>query len=107
VDVVVDASGVTETLKTALNLVRPGGQITKIGWGPEVPSFGLDALVAKAVRLHGSFSHHWETWERVLALMGTAQLQPQAIAEDYRFGDWQRGFEAMADHQIGKAVLTL
>lgn len=107
VDVVIDASGVTQTLETALALVRPGGQITKIGWGPEIPTFGLDPLVAKAVRLHGSFSHHWETWERVLALMETGQLRPQAIAEAYPWAEWQLAFEQMARHQIGKAVLTI
>ncbi len=107
VDVVIDASGITGTLKTALALVRPGGQIVKIGWGPEIPTFGLDTLVAKAVTLRGSFSHHWETWERVLSLMATGQLQPRAISQVYPWEDWNRAFEEMATHQIGKAVLTL
>ncbi|MDA8206612.1 MAG: hypothetical protein M0Z36_11125, partial [Thermaerobacter sp.] len=64
-------------------------------------------LVAKAVTLRGSFSHHWETWERVLSLMATGQLQPRAISQVYPWKDWNRAFEEMATHQIGKAVLTL
>lgn len=106
-DVVIDASGVTATLELALALVRPGGQITKIGWGPEPTSFGLDPLVQKAVRLHGSFSHHWETWERVLALMARGALTPRDIAEVFPFAAWEEGFQAMATHRIGKAVLQL
>ena len=106
-DVIIDAAGVTATLAPALEMVRPGGQIPKIGWGPEVPTFGLDPLVAKAVRLHGSFSHNWETWERVLALMARGDLDPARIAVTYPFEAWERGFQAMASLEIGKAVLTL
>ena len=60
-DVVIDAAGVSSTLQAGLELVRAGGQITKIGWGPQPLDFNLDLLVAKAVRLNGSFSHHLET----------------------------------------------
>lgn len=106
-DVVIDASGVTATLEAALAMVRPGGEITKIGWGPEPAAFGLDPLVQKAVRLHGSFSHNWETWERVLALMARGDLHPFDLAEVFPFADWEEGFKAMASHRIGKAVLAL
>ena len=34
-DLVVDTAGASATLKLSLDAVRPGGQITKIGWGPE------------------------------------------------------------------------
>ncbi len=106
-DVVIDAAGVSSTLQLALALVRPGGQITKIGWGPQALEFSLDPLVAKAVRLRGSFSHHWETWERVLALMALAKLTPAVIAEAYPWQSWQTAFEDMGSHRIGKAVLVL
>ncbi len=106
-DVIIDAAGVTATLAPALQMVRPGGQITKIGWGPQVPEFSLDPLVAKAVRLHGSFSHTWETWERVLALMARGDLSPQRMAATYPFDNWEAGFQEMASYRIAKAVLTL
>ena len=34
-DGVVDATGVSAALSTALDLVRPGGWISKVGWGPQ------------------------------------------------------------------------
>ena len=34
-DVVCDASGSSRTLAAALRLVRPDGQVTKVGWSPE------------------------------------------------------------------------
>ena len=67
-DVVVDAAGVSESLKMAIDLVRPNGTIVKVGWGPKPIDFSLDPVVQKNVRIQGSFSHNWPVWEKVLGL---------------------------------------
>ncbi len=41
-DLVIDAAGVSASLKLALDIVRPAGQITKVGWGPQPLNFSLD-----------------------------------------------------------------
>ena len=46
-DCVIDAAGVSATLKIALDLVRPNGQIAKVGWGRQPLGFSLDALVQR------------------------------------------------------------
>ncbi len=38
-DCVIDAAGASMTLKMALQLVRPNGKITKVGWGPQPLEF--------------------------------------------------------------------
>ena len=109
-DVVVDASGASATLEAALALVRGGGQIVKVGWGPEPYSRPLDMLVAKAVELHGSFSHTWATWERVLRLLGQGRLWPEGpegALRTYEFDDWQEAFGAMAGRRVLKSVLLI
>ncbi|MDF2717693.1 MAG: Zn-dependent alcohol dehydrogenase, partial [Paenibacillus sp.] len=47
-DLIIDAVGISVTLKQSVELVRPGGQITKIGWGPAPVGFSLDPLIQKA-----------------------------------------------------------
>src|SRR5690606_34203003 len=79
VDGVVDAAGASSTLQIALQLVRPGGFISKVGWGPQPLSFSLDPLVQKNISLHGSFSHNWPMWERVIALLTSGQLDVKPI----------------------------
>ncbi len=78
-DLVIDAAGVSSTLKLAIDLVRPAGWITKVGWGPKPLGFSIDPLVQKNVTLQGSFSHHWTIWERVLALLASGQLDVSPI----------------------------
>ena len=58
-------------LSTALEIVRPAGWISKVGWGPQPLNFSIDRLVQKNITLQGSFSHNWSTWERVIRLIAT------------------------------------
>jgi alcohol dehydrogenase/L-iditol 2-dehydrogenase len=78
-DGIIDAAGASVTLKIALDLVRPAGWISKVGWGPQPLGFNLDQLVQKNITLQGSFSHHWAIWERVIALLSSGQLDVKPI----------------------------
>jgi alcohol dehydrogenase/L-iditol 2-dehydrogenase len=106
VDVVIDAAGVSATLQLALALVRPGGQISKVGWGREPVGFSLDPLVAKAVTLRGSFSHNWPMWEKVLGMLASGQINLEPILNRVaRLDEWKDCFDAMHRGDLVKAVL--
>ena len=103
---VVDATGVSASLETALNVVRPAGWITKVGWGPQPLGFSLDPLVQKNVRLQGSFSHNWPVWERVIDLLARGALNVEPIIGGiWPLEQWQTAFETMHGGGIVKAVL--
>lgn len=103
---VVDCVGISATLKTSLDLVRPGGQITKIGWGRAPVGFSLDPLVQKAARLQGSFSHTWTTWERVLGLFARGQVQTAPIRRVFSLDQWETAFHTMDRLEIAKSILA-
>ena len=104
---VVDAAGVSMTLKKSLEIVRPGGWISKVGWGPQPLGFSLDPLVQKNIRLQGSFSHNWPIWERVIRLLTTGQLNIEPIiGGTWSLSEWHTAFETMHSGEIVKAVLT-
>jgi len=106
VDGVVDAAGASAALATALELVRPAGWITKVGWGPQPLGFSLDPLVQKNVTLQGSFSHNWPIWERVLALMASGRLDVAPILGGvWALESWREAFDRMHHGEIVKAVL--
>jgi alcohol dehydrogenase/L-iditol 2-dehydrogenase len=103
---IVDATGVSAALSTALDIVRPGGWVSKVGWGPQPVGFSLDRLVQKNVTLQGSFSHNWPIWERVIRLLATGALDVQPITGGiWPLSQWQDAFETMHSGQIVKAVL--
>ncbi len=106
VDSVIDATGASPSLRMALEAVRPGGQITKVGWGPQPLNFSLDPLVRKAARLQGSFSHNYPIWEKVIALIAAGRLDPaRLIGRVAPLKSWRECFEEMAQGKIVKAVL--
>ena len=106
VDLVIDAAGVSASLKLALDIVRPAGQITKVGWGPQPLNFSLDPLVQKAVTLQGSYSHNWPIWEKVLLLLSSRRIDLNLIVNRISpLSEWRETFEEMHSGAIVKGVL--
>jgi L-iditol 2-dehydrogenase len=106
VHMVVDAAGVSTTLRTALDAVRPKGRIVKVGWGPQPLDFSLDPLVQKNVALLGSFSHNRPIWEAVIELLSSGELDPSPIlGEIWPLHDWKDAFDQMHAGDIVKAQL--
>ena len=106
VDLVIDAAGVSKTLKIAMDNVRPNGQITKVGWGPQPLDFSLDMIVQKNIRLQGSFSHNWPIWEKVIQLLsaGTLNVKP-IIGGVWSIEEWENAFSEMHSGKIIKSIL--
>ena len=105
-DVVIDAAGVSASLKLALDLVRPAGHITKVGWGPQPLDFSLDPLVQKAATLQGSFSHNWPIWEKVISLLASGKIDLDPILNRVSpLHEWHEAFEEMHSGVIVKGVL--
>jgi alcohol dehydrogenase/L-iditol 2-dehydrogenase len=105
-DCIIDAAGASITLKIALQLVRPNGKITKVGWGPQPLGFSLDPLVQKNRTLQGSFSHNWPMWERVIALLSSGQLNVRPIIGGvWPISEWHTAFEKMHKGEVVKSVL--
>ena len=98
-DLVVDCTGVSKALKQSMDLVRPNGRITKIGWGPQPLDFST---------LQGSFSHTYPTWERVLTLLSTGQINlGPVIGGIYSLDDWEAAFHKMEIGANVKSVLKI
>ena len=106
-NLVVDAAGFSPTLKLSLDVVRPCGQINKIGWGPGPVGFSLDQLISKAATLQGTFSHNWDVWEKGLVLMGERTVDlGEVITHELPLDQWQKGFDLMETKEGLKIVLT-
>jgi alcohol dehydrogenase/L-iditol 2-dehydrogenase len=106
-ELVCDASGAARPLQEALKIVRPDGQVTKVGWSPAGLSLDTNPIVQKNARLQGSFSHTYAMWERVIHLLAEGLTHPEAII-GMRTGleQWREAFDAMRDGRVIKSVLV-
>lgn len=105
-DGVIDATGASASLMSAMKLVRPNGFISKVGWGPQPMNFSIDPIVQKNITLQGSFSHNWPIWERVIALLNSGALNVKPIIGGiWPVSEWKTAFEKMYSGQVIKSVL--
>ena len=102
----VDTAGVSATLNLSIEVARPGGHITKIGWGPAPVGFSLDAILAKSLTLRGHFSHTWDTWEKCLTLMKKKQIDlDELITHELPLEKWEDAFTLIEQRKALKVVL--
>jgi alcohol dehydrogenase/L-iditol 2-dehydrogenase len=105
-DLVCDASGASRPLDVALTLARPDGQVTKVGWSPDLVPVNINPLVQKNVRLQGSFSHNYPVWERVIHLLDRGLTHADAIVGlTAPLDGWREAFDAMHEGRVIKSVL--
>jgi alcohol dehydrogenase/L-iditol 2-dehydrogenase len=105
-DLVCDASGASRPLDLALALARPDGQVTKVGWSPDLIPVNINPLVQKNVRLQGSFSHNFPVWERVIHLLDRRLTHPESIVGlTSPLTGWRAAFDAMHEGRVIKSVL--
>jgi alcohol dehydrogenase/L-iditol 2-dehydrogenase len=89
-----------------LKLVRPDGQVTKVGWSPEKIATDLNPLVLANVRLQGSFSHNYPIWERVIHLLDQGLTLPEKIVGlRAPLDGWREAFDAMHEGRVIKSVI--
>ena len=105
-DLVCDATGASASLADAIRLARPGGQVTKVGWSPDVIPIDVNPLVHRNVRVQGSFSHNYPVWERVIHLLDRRLTLPESIVGlRAPLDGWREAFDAMHDRRVIKSVL--
>jgi alcohol dehydrogenase/L-iditol 2-dehydrogenase len=106
-DLVCDASGVSQTLAGALRIARPDGQVTKVGWSPQVIPTDVNPIVMRNLHLQGSFSHNYPVWERVIQLLDRRSTMPDTIVGlRAPLEGWRHAFDAMHDGTVIKSVLV-
>jgi L-iditol 2-dehydrogenase len=105
-DLVCDATGASRSLAMALRIVRPDGQVSKVGWSPDVIATDINPLVQGNVRLQGSFSHNYPVWERVIHLLDRGVTHADAIVGlRAPLAGWREAFDAMHEGRVIKSVL--
>ncbi len=107
-DIVIDTAGSSETLKLAMDMVRPYGEIIKIGWGPKPVNYSIDPVVGKSVRLIGSFSHFWSVWEKCLQLCEYKKIDiGKIVTHELALDEWETAFELVENRNGLKVVFKI
>jgi L-idonate 5-dehydrogenase len=103
VDVLFEASGNQMALRSALDLLRPGGVIVQLGLGGEM-TLPINTIVAKELQLRGTFRFDQE-FELALRLMGEALIDVKPlITASLPFDSAVDAFELASDRSRSMKV---
>lgn len=94
-DIVIESAGAPETIRQAIEIVRPGGTILQFGTGPRaVDGLNLQALYLKDLTLLGSRAGLAEDFERAIKLVGEGHIDlGPIVTHHFPLSDIQKGFE--------------
>lgn len=83
VDVALEAVGINETVRTAIDCVRKGGAVTLVGnIAPEV-TLPLQTVVTRQIRLQGSCASAGE-YPQAIELVGSGRIQVKPLINRHR-----------------------
>jgi len=103
-DVVIEASGNQQALRSALEVIRPRGRLIQVGTGGDV-SLPQSVIVAKEIEWCGSFRFHEEfAWAVELIASGRVPLAP-LVTGVYGVDEAVAAFEAAGDRRRSMKVL--
>jgi threonine dehydrogenase-like Zn-dependent dehydrogenase len=105
-DVVIEATGVPETITDALALLRRNGVVVVTGIHSRPLQLDLTTLVRKQQQLRGSFRPPESDWPRVLALMAEVgdELMPM-VSHTLPLSQAMEGFALAHGKQASKVLL--
>ena len=102
-DVLFEASGNQAALRTALDLMRPGGIVVQVGLGGEM-TIPINTIVAKELQLRGTFRFDPE-YELALRLMGDGLIDVKPlITASLPFDAAVEAFELASDRSKSMKV---
>ena len=107
IGLVVDCAGANICLKQAIEMVRCNGEIVRVGMGFKPVGFSINDISMKAVSIIGHMAYDATSWRNSLQLLAAGRIQVKPMIT-HRLGlsRWEEGFEAMANKEAIKVILT-
>jgi len=108
-DVVIEAAGGEEALRTATHAIRPAGRMCAIGLSG-TPSISVEwnEMMKKRIQVAFEWSADAASFERALSLLADGALSfPDDMVRAYTLNEWQDAFEALKRHEVIKAQFVM
>jgi len=105
-DIVFETSGSAPAMRQAIQVVRNGGQITRIGHGAGEMKVNLDPITVRQITIQGTFSHTWGNWEGALKAVSSGKVSVKdLITHSFPISEWRKSFELMERQESVKIIL--
>ena len=102
---VVECSGSNIALKQSLEMLRPNGEVVRVGMGFKPLEFSINNITEWNKSIIGHQAYDSTSWRECIRLLasGAVRVQPM-ITHRLGLSHWREGFAAMADKSAVKCV---
>lgn len=102
---VVECSGANIALKQALEMLRPNGEVVRVGMGYKPLDFSINVVSEWNKSIIGHQAYDSTSWRESIRLLqsGAIKVQP-LITHRLGLSQWKEGFAAMADKSAIKCI---
>ncbi|SBV99330.1 Chlorophyll synthesis pathway, bchC [uncultured delta proteobacterium] len=104
-DIVLECSGSSSALVSAVDAVRQGGTILLLGVPQRDVTFPLARMIRAEVNLISSYGSSWEDYEKTLALLANGSLSIMPLLAPYPVKDAEKAFHDGIEKTVVKPVL--
>lgn len=107
VAIVVDAAGAPSVINQAIDIVRNGGKIIRVGYNKApIVDPDINKMSLKGVELIGHMGYDSTTWKCVLQLEALGKLDLTSfISHRLPLSKWEEGLELVRDRKATKVIL--
>jgi len=103
---VIECSGANIALKQAIEMLRPNGEVVRVGMGFKPLEFSINDITAWNKSIIGHMAYDATSWRNALRLLekGMIKVKPM-ITHRVGLSEWEKGFQAMADKEAIKVMI--
>ena len=102
----IDCAGANELIEQAIDMVRLGGIIVKVGYDPDPPSFSFNKMIDRAITLKGHFAYDWRCWESVTNLSQAKKLSlDSVITHKMGLSEYEKALGMLKSKEALKIIL--
>lgn len=104
---VIECSGANIALKQAIDMLRPNGEVVRVGMGFKPLEFSINDISSWNKSIIGHMAYDATSWRNAIRLLekGEIKVQPM-ITHRMGLSHWQEGFDAMAKKEAVKVIFT-
>lgn len=105
VGLVVECSGANIALKQAIEMLRPNGEVVRVGMGFKPLEFSINDITSWNKSIIGHMAYDSTSWRNCIRLLASGQIQVKPLIT-HRLGlsEYEKGFDAMASKEAIKVI---
>lgn len=107
-DVGLEMSGSAAALRSMIEAMNHGGQISLLGIYAKPAELDLNRVIFKGLRLKGIYGREmFDTWHKAITMLQSGLDVSPVITHHLAFEDFEKGFKALNDGVACKVILDL